>query len=107
MKLGAGPQVGLLCSVLKAPEGVSAELERSAVLLLIKCPNSSMVEHTAVNRGVTGSSPVWGALKICLIFFMKMRQMASTSFQTGHKSWQDSCRGLFYSSRRSIGLFEN
>ena len=32
-----------------------------------------MVEHTAVNRGVTGSSPVWGALKICLIFFMKMR----------------------------------
>ena len=73
MKLGAGPQVGLLCSVLKAPEGVSAELERSAVLLLIKCPNSSMVEHTAVNRGVTGSSPVWGALKICLIFFMKMR----------------------------------
>ena len=21
-----------------------------------------MVEHTAVNRGVTGSSPVWGAL---------------------------------------------
>ena len=73
MKLGAGPQVGLLCSVLKAPEGVSAELERSAVLLLIKCPNSSMVEHTAVNRGGTGSSPVWGALKICLIFFMKMR----------------------------------
>ena len=64
MKLGAGPQVGLLCSVLKAPEGVSAELERSAVLLLIKCPNSSMVEHTAVNRGVTGSSPVWGALRL-------------------------------------------
>ena len=23
-------------------------------------PNSSMVEHAAVNRGVTGSSPVWG-----------------------------------------------
>ena len=38
VKLGAGPQVGLLCSVLKAPEGVSAELERSAVLLLIKMP---------------------------------------------------------------------
>ena len=26
-----------------------------------KCPNSSVVEHAAVNRGVTGSSPVWGA----------------------------------------------
>ena len=38
VKLGAGPQVGLLCSVLKAPEGVSAELERSAVLLHIKMP---------------------------------------------------------------------
>ena len=25
------------------------------------CPNSSVVEHAAVNRGVTGSSPVWGA----------------------------------------------
>ena len=36
-----------------------------------------MVEHTAVNRGVTGSSPVWGALKICLIFFMKMRHFIS------------------------------
>ena len=23
-----------------------------------------MVEHTAVNRGVTGSSPVWGALRL-------------------------------------------
>ena len=42
-----------------------------------------MVEHTAVNRGVTGSSPVWGALKICLIFFMKMRPMASTSSPFG------------------------
>ena len=65
MKLGAGPQVGLLCSVLKAPEGVSAELERSAVLLLIKCPNSSMVEHTAVNRGVVGSSPTRGVYFFC------------------------------------------
>ena len=26
--------------------------------------DSSMVEHTAVNRGVTGSSPVWGALRL-------------------------------------------
>ncbi len=24
--------------------------------------SSSMVEHSAVNRGVTGSSPVWGAI---------------------------------------------
>ena len=77
MKLGAGPQVGLLCSVLKAPEGVSAELERSAVLLLIKCPNSSMVEHTAVNRGVVGSSPTRGVQRTscrrnavgCFFFF--------------------------------------
>ncbi len=25
--------------------------------------NSSMVEHSAVNRGVVGSSPTWGAIK--------------------------------------------
>ena len=28
---------------------------------VVHCPNSSVVEHAAVNRGVTGSSPVWGA----------------------------------------------
>jgi hypothetical protein len=29
------------------------------------CPNSSVVEHAAVNRGVTGSSPVWGVVERC------------------------------------------
>ena len=30
--------------------------------------NSSAVEHSAVNRGVVGSSPTWGALKSAKLF---------------------------------------
>ncbi len=36
--------------------------------------NSSMVERTAVNRDVVGSSPTWGATGISVIIFAEWRR---------------------------------
>ena len=47
-----------------SPELLNSDFAFAKSLIIL---SSSVVEHSAVNRGVAGSSPAWGAIKSLII----------------------------------------